>query len=407
MKVEMIAGWKDPEEKIGDLDISRAHGRDIVSVQMDSEWMEKNSDLFLDPDIELYDGPQYPAEGKTIFGFPSDASPDRWGRRLLDRAERIHAGKERRDVHRLNDSDYLPGISDELRYGGIRFKDPETGRYLSDSVDKIPPITDLRMLEEAAHGYELSDRDEEALNILLSPGSSLGGARPKANVRDTDGSLWIAKFPSENDDSDIGAWEMTEHDLAGKCGIQVPEARMMRLSDRGTTFLTCRFDRENRKRIHLMSMMTALDMTDGNTDGAGYPDVAGILEQYSVKPEEDLQELWRRMVFNVLTSSCDDHLRNHGLILKEEGWRLSPAYDLNPVAGKKELSLNITDADNRRTVENVLSVAPLFRLADSDAADMLENMRKLIHENWRKTAYGYGIHEYEIENMKSAFALCE
>lgn len=253
------------------------------------------------------------------------------------------------------------------------------------------------MLEEAARGYELYDRDEEALKILLSPGSSLGGARPKANVRDTDGSLWIAKLPSKNDDSDIGAWEMTEHDLAEKCGIQLPEARMMRLSDRGAAFVTRHFDRKNGERIHLMSMMTALGLTDGNADGAGYLDIAGILEQYSVKPEEDLRELWRRMAFNVLTSNCDDHLRNHGMILKEEGWRLSPAYDLNPVIGKDELSLNITDTDNRRTIENILSAASLFRLTDSEAADTLENMRDVIRGNWRKTAYGMVM---ESVNMK-------
>ena len=407
MKVEMIAGWEDPEEIIGDLDVSRVHGKEIVSVQLSSSWMKNHGNLFLDPDIEMYSGPQYPADGKVMFGFLSDSSPDRWGRRLLERSERIQAEKEKRKPHRLNDSDYLLGISDELRYGGIRFRDPVTGQYLSDSDEKVPPMTDLRMLEEAARGYELSDQDVKAIRVLLSPGSSLGGARPKANVRDTDGSLWIAKFPSKNDRIDIGAWEMTEHDLAGLCGINVPEAKIVHLSDYGTTYLSRRFDRGNGMRKHLMSALTALDMTDGNTDGTSYLDIAGFLEEYSAQPVKDLQELWRRITFNVLTSNCDDHLRNHGFILEKDGWHLSPAYDLNPAMDQNELSLNITDTDNRRTIENVLSVPALFRLSDSEAFENLRNMRNIIHHNWRKIAAGYGIREHEIHEMESAFALCD
>lgn len=407
MTVEIIAGWENPEEIIGTLSISKAHGKEIVSIEMNPLWMEEHRGIFLDPDVSAYRGKQYPPADKTLFGFLSDSCPDRWGRRLLDRAERIQADAEHRSIRKLSDSDYLLGVSDELRYGGIRFRDARTGEYLSASQEKVPPIADLRMLEEASRGYELSDDDTEALQILLSPGSSLGGARPKANVRDVDGSLWIAKFPSKNDEINVGAWEMVEHDLARLCGINVPDARIVTLSSHGATFLSHRFDRDNGKRIHLLSAMTALGMTDGNTDGVSYLDIAGFIEQTSAQPENDLQELWRRIAFNVLTSNCDDHLRNHGFILTPDGWQLSPAYDLNPTVGKDELSLNITDSDNRRTIPNVLSVAELFRIENKNAEEIIKKMQDTICENWRILAGQYGIHSREITEMSPAFALCE
>lgn len=406
MTVEIIAGWENPEEIIGTLSISRVHGKEIVSIEMNPLWMEEHGRLLLDPDVAPYRGKQYPPADKILFGFLSDSCPDRWGRRLLDRAERIQADTEHRSMRRLGDADYLLGVSDELRYGGIRFRDSQSGEYLSASEEKVPPVADLRMLEEASRGYELSDDDTEALRILLSPGSSLGGARPKANVRDVDGSLWIAKFPSKNDEINVGAWEMVEHDLARLCGIKVPDARIVTLSSHGATFLSRRFDRDKERRIHLMSAMTALGMTDGNTDGVSYLDIAGFIEQTSVRPEDDLQELWKRIAFNILTSNCDDHLRNHGFILTRDGWQLSPAYDLNPTVGRDELSLNITDSDNRRTIPNVLSVAELFRIEEQKAGETVKKMQDIICGNWSILAKRYGIPSREIAEISPAFALC-
>lgn len=406
MRVDMVAGWCDPEEKIGELNIRAVRGREVVTVSLDPEWLSAHRGLMIDPDLAPFREMQYPPSDKSLFGFLSDASPDRWGRKLIERSEQARADAEQRSVRSLNESDYLLGISDELRYGGIRFVDSATGEYLSSDGVKVPPMTDIRMLEAAVSGYEMSDHDEKFLHLLIAPGSSLGGARPKANVVDTNGQLWIAKFPSHKDDYDVGAWEMTEHDLAKECGINVPDAMLMRLSDRGSTYLTRRFDRENGKRLHLMSFMTALSQTDGNTNGIGYIDLAGQLEVMSACPDEDLRELWKRMAFNILTSNCDDHLRNHGLILREDGWHLSPAYDLNPTTEKNSLSLNVFGNDSRKNIQNAIEISELFRVSEAEAYQIAENMQSIIKNHWRDTAAKYHIPEREMKNMQFAFSEC-
>lgn len=246
MTVDVIAGWIPELPRIGTLEISNYHGKEIMSFSMDSEWLHSpNYGLFLDPDISSYEGRQFVPAGKPTFGFLSDASPDRWGRKLIQKQEMLDAEKESRPVRTMLESDYLLRISDRLRSGGLRFRNPQTGEYYSESEQEIPPLANIRQLEQASRGFELSsDEDEQKwLAQLLTPGSSLGGARPKANVRDTDGKLWIAKFPSKNDTYDVAAWEMVEHDLASECGLSVPDARLMKLSDHGSTFLSRRFDR--------------------------------------------------------------------------------------------------------------------------------------------------------------------
>lgn len=407
MKIDMIAGWLEPEEKIGELDIRQVRGREVVTVSLDPDWLTSHRTLTLDPDLAPFREKQYPPSDKPLFGFLSDETPDRWGRKLIERSERVNADAEKRPVRTLNESDYLLGVSDELRYGGIQFADHATGHYFSSDGAKIPPITDIRMLEAAVRGYELSDHDEEFLHLLVDPGSSLGGARPKANVVDADGQLWIAKFPSRKDDYDVGAWEMVEHGLAKECGLDVPDAMLMKLSDYGSTFLTRRFDRENGKRVHLMSFMTALSQTDGHTDGMGYIDLAGQLEEISACPGEDLQELWKRMAFNILTSNCDDHLRNHGLILKNDGWHLSPAYDLNPTTEKNSLSLNILGNDSRKNIKNAIEISELFRIPEGKAKNIVEDMQNTIRTHWHSLAAKYHIPERETRDMQGAFAECE
>lgn len=406
MIIDICAGWLPHEEKIGELSIFRSHGKEILAVTYDIQWL-KNHHVMLDPDLAMYSGIQYP-NGKDTFGFLSDSMPDRWGRKLIEKEERVQAEEENRAIRTLTDADYLLRLSDRLRYGGLRFKDDSTGSYFSETGAEIPPITNIRMLEEAVRGYELYEKDELALRILLDQGSSLGGARPKANVRDNDGTLWIAKFPSNKDDYDVGAWEMVEHELAVRCGIDVPDAKLLRISKYGSTFLTKRFDRDNiGNRIHLMSAMTALGMTDGNTDGAGYLDIAGQIEQISASPKTDLKEIWKRMSFNILTSDCDDHLRNHGFILREDGWRLSPAFDLNPNIQKNNMELNITFNDNHKNILNAIAVSELFRVPEGEAKEIAYDMQTTIKENWRKLASKYLIPEKEINDMRHAFQECD
>ena len=236
------------------------------------------------------------------------------------------------------ESDFILGVNDPGRIGGLRYYDPDNDVYMSDrNTMSAPPIEKLRDLENASLKMEDNDKTEARwVKNLVDPGSSLGGARPKANVIDEKGELWIAKFPSKNDEMDIGAWEMTVHELAVKCGLNVPEACAMKLSSYGTTFLSKRFDRNKDSRIHFASAMTMLGQTDDSDDDTGYVDIAALIEEICVHPEADLHELWNRMVFNIVVSNTDDHLRNHGFIMTGSGWELSPGYDINPETDRDE-----------------------------------------------------------------------
>lgn len=404
MRVDIIAGWMVPEEKIGTINIEKSGGKEIISIGLDNAWIHDHQDVFLDPDIMPYTGRQYVLNGKKMFGFLSDSSPDRWGRKLIQKKARLDGM-----TRNLNESDYLLGISDTLRYGGIRFREPETGMYFSSSENSVPPITKLRDLEYAARGYEFSSDKEKSrwLGQLFDPGSSLGGARPKANVADEAGQIWIAKFPSMNDAYDIGAWEMTEHLLAKACGIDVPDAKLMKLSQYGSTFLTKRFDRTaDGSRIHMMSAMTLLSKEDGKTDGTGYLDIAAGIEQVCAQPEEDLRQLWKRIAFSILTSNRDDHLRNHGFVLFEDGWHLSPAYDLNPVPYADSLSLDIADGDNSKNIQSAINISEYFRISEKDARKYIRKAQNTILKSWKMFARGSGISEREMSDMYSAFSEC-
>jgi serine/threonine-protein kinase HipA len=265
-------------------------------------------------------------------------------------------------------------------------------------------------LEEASREFEKDENllDGKWLKQLLAPGSSLGGARPKATVKDVDGSLWIAKFPSKHDEYDSGAWEKTVHDLAKLCRLNVPESRLMKFSKFGSTFLAKRFDREGVKRIHFMSAMTALGKKDGAnaTDGTGYLDIAAFIGAYGAAPQEDLKELWRRIVFNMAVSNTDDHLRNHGFILTSKGWRLSALYDVNPIPDGASLSLNVSEEDNSLSVDLAVEVAEQFMIPQKEAVALADEIVSTVRDNWRKIAEKNGLSKSSIEYMKSAFALC-
>lgn len=408
--IYIYAGWMLKEPLIGTADITVSRGKENISFEYDREWLSHCPALVLDPEIGSFRGRQFPPYSKNMFGFLSDASPDRWGRKLMDRREVISARKELRTIRKLFDSDYLLGVHDEGRVGGLRFKTRPQGNYLSDeNVLAAPPMTELRRLENASLEYE-NNKDpyeEKWFRDLLAPGSSLGGARPKANVVDVDGSLWIAKFPSRNDRCNVGAWEMTVHDLAVSCGICVPDARIMHLSEYGDTFLVKRFDRRNSlnltERIHFASAMTMLGETDGTENPVSYLDIAEILEMYSASAEKDLHELWRRIVFNIAITNSDDHLRNHGFLLTEKGWVLSPAFDMNPVYDSTALSLNITMDDNTRDLNLALEVAPYFRYTDREAMEIIQEICKKIRDNWQRIAARYHIPREEQDLMSQAF----
>ena len=396
---------------MGTLYVNSLKGEESYSFEYDRGWLKKTSlKITLDPELMPYSGRQYPF-GKTIFGLFSDSSPDRWGRVLMNKRERILAGKEGRKPAKLYDSDYLLGVYDETRLGGIRFKTEPNGAFLSDDKETAaPPWTSLRTLEEASRNFENEDTalSEKWLNQLIRPGSSLGGARPKATVIDPKEQLWIAKFPSKNDENDSGAWEMVTHDLAELCGLHVPEAKLEKFSNLGSTYLVKRFDRILNKRVHFASAMTLLGKTDGAsaTDGTSYLDIAAFIKSYGAQPKRDLIELWKRIVFNMAVSNTDDHLRNHAFIFTENGWRLSPLYDVNPVPYGDELSLNVDEADNSINIDLAIETAVRFGISRTDATNDAKDILVIVRENWEKLATAYGLSRRLIEEMRPAFRAC-
>ena len=396
---------------MGSLYVNVIKGGESYSFEYDKDWLRKTGlTLTLDPELMPYSGRQY-STGKNIFGLFADASPDRWGRVLMNKRERILAEKEGRKPSKFYDSDYLLGVYDETRMGGIRFKTNQEGPFLSDDKETAaPPWATLRTLEEASRYFENDETGltEKWLNQLIKPGSSLGGARPKATVVDTKDQLWIAKFPSKNDENDTGAWEMVAHDLAALCGLNVPEAKLEKFSPLGSTFLIKRFDRMGSKRVHFASAMTLLGKTDGASaaDGSSYLDIAAFIKSYGAQPKKDLGELWKRIVFNMAVTNTDDHLRNHAFILTDKGWILSPLYDVNPVPYGDELSLNVDEEDNSISIDLAVQTAVRFGISESDAEAQAEEILKIVREDWEKTAAGYGLSRRQIEEMRPAFSAC-
>lgn len=396
---------------MGILYVNSLKGGESYSFEYDREWLKKTSlKITLDPELMPYSGRQYPF-GKAIFGLFSDSSPDRWGRVLMNKRERILAGKEGRKPAKLYDSDYLLGVYDETRLGGIRFKTEPNGAFLSDDKETAaPPWASLRTLEEASRNFENEDTalSEKWLNQLIRSGSSLGGARPKATVIDPNEQLWIAKFPSKNDENDSGAWEMITHDLAEICGLHVPEAKLEKFSNLGSTYLVKRFDRILNKRVHFASAMTLLGKTDGTSaaDGTSYLDIAAFIKSYGAQPKRDLIELWKRIVFNMAVSNTDDHLRNHAFIFTENGWELSPLYDVNPIPYGDELSLNVDEEDNSINIDLAIEASVRFGISETDATTYAKDILTIVKENWEKRATALGLSRRLIEEMRPAFSAC-
>lgn len=403
----VYADWFEHEPVLmGELYVENNRGKEVFSFEYDELWLVKNkASVPFDPDLFLYGGRQYTPLDKNLFGIFSDSCPDRWGRMLMKRREIISARKEERKPHALTESDFLLGVYDETRMGALRFALEKGGTFLSqDKSLAAPPWTTLRTLEAASLSFEKEDGDDDEkwLRQLLAPGSSLGGARPKASVQAPDGSLWIAKFPSRHDEWNSGAWEMVVHDLAVRCGLNVPEAKMETFSHTGSTFLVKRFDREGKKRIHFSSAMTLLGKKDGE-DGASYLDIADFIRSNGACPDKDLKELWTRIVFNMAVSNTDDHLRNHGFILGKEGWKLSPLYDVNPSIYGDTLSLAVDQDDNSIDFNLAIEAAEYYNLDKEEAKKLLLKVVDTVNENWKDTAMKYGLNRRAIQDMSPAF----
>jgi serine/threonine-protein kinase HipA len=413
MEILIYADWMSlgGPHFMGSLSVTHTKGREVFSFAYDPEWLRNGPSQTLDPDLLFYPGPQYLPIQKKNFGIFLDSSPDRWGRVLMDRRESIHAKMEQRKRKTLFEEDYLLGVYDAQRMGAIRFKKNASGPFVhDDQAMASTPWTSLRELEHASLELEGdSITDNEALkwiDLLLAPGASLGGARPKAGVKDEHGNLWICKFPSLNDRTDVGAWEMVAYELAKNAGLDTAEGKLVRYGSRHHSFLSKRFDRTQAgARVHFASAMTLLGKTDGEP-GTSYIDLAEFIMRQGVRVQKDLEELWRRIVFDISIKNTDDHLRNHGFLFGNNGWKLSPAYDMNPVFNGKGLTLNISESSNSLDLDLALSVAKFFRLTDKKANAILKKVKKAV-SGWPGLASRLKLPRTELDFMAQAFEVSE
>lgn len=402
--------WTPDPQLMGTLYRSFVRGQEIVSFEYEKTWIEnpQNRTCPLDPELSFYAGRQYPLN-KSLFGLFADSCPDRWGRLLMKRREAILAKNEARKPDSLTECSLLLGVYDEARMGALRFRLSEDGTFQSSEPDfTIPPWISLRDLEAASWEFENDENalDPKWLRQLLAPGSSLGGARPKATIKDEKGYLWIAKFPSRQDENNSGAWEMTVHDLAQACSLHTVEAKLIRFSKNGATYLSKRFDRNGSQRIHFSSAMTLLGKMDGASapDGTSYLELAAFLTANGASPQQDLRELWKRILFNMAVSNTDDHLRNHGFLMASNGWRLSPLYDVNPVPFGGRLSLNVNEKDNLISLDLAIETAAYFDLSKDEANRIAKEMIEIVQGEWERIAVHYGLGREAIESMRPAFS---
>lgn len=385
-----------------------AHDRGQVRFRYAKEWLQDPRTFMLDPDLSLDDAPFFPKPNLGNFGIFLDSSPDRWGQTLMKRREALQAKDAGRVARTLYVWDFLIGVQDFTRQGALRFRQTGTQDFLGSEKLAAPPSTTLRELEDVAFqlsGRKLDDLDalRRWLTVLVAPGASLGGARPKANFTETDGSLWIGKFPARDDERDIGAWEYVVHTLAAKAGVDVPPAKLARFKNEFHTFCVQRFDREGGARRFYASAMTLLRKEQ--SEGTSYLELAQFLRTRGDASHVivDLEQLFRRVAFNVAVGNRDDHLRNHGFVLGATGWRLSKAFDVNPNIDKAEHVLNIDDVDNRPCLETVLATARFYNLSDAQGRRIIEDVACAV-DAWQVEARRAGLSRADIELTKAAFS---
>lgn len=396
------------QQRMGTLHRQRARGAEIYSFEFDSEWLARGDALALDPDLLPVPGRAYPPANRAQFGVFMDSAPDRWGRTLMQRREAMLAAEENRPTRTLTQWDYLLGVHDHSRLGALRFRADAHSPFLDNSAaNAAPPLASLRELQGAARALEEDRANNDAhlrtmLDQLLAPGSSLGGSRPKASVVDEQGHLCVAKFPSGQDQWDVGAWEAVAHRLAAKAGIRVPPMRALRLTAGDHTFVSRRFDRTDRGgRLAFVSAMTLLQRTDGDRD-ASYLELVDLLQSRGAQTQADCEELFRRVVFSICIANTDDHLRNHGFFVAATGLALSPAFDINPNPHQGHLSLAIDEADTSLNLDVARAAGTTYGLKKNRVAEVIGEVRDAV-ATWRREAESLGISRSEQEMMSRTF----
>ena len=380
-------------QEIGTLGYERVRGKDHFVFEYSREWLKKHGGIMLSGDLMNVPSLQHPRGADSVFGFVKDSFPDRWGRLLLDRRERLKAQAEGRPVRMLTNFDYLTGIEDFTRMGGIRYRDEDSDSYMNDSAKfLVPPIESLRALCDACHEIESAEERNELpeqrwIDQLIDPGTSLGGARPKANVIDADGKLYVAKFPSKKDLENTELIEHFSHRLAAAAGINVANTHTIKISKDRHLLLSERFDRTaDGRRKHFASAMSLLGFDDGagSSTGNGYLDIVDFILQGCVDVQQNLRELYRRVAFNVMFGNTDDHFRNHGFLLTPKGWTLSPAYDINP-GTKLHQCLLIDQYTEQSDANTLLHASGSYMFGQQEASEIIDQVRTAI-KDWRATA---------------------
>ena len=399
--------WLDSPQLVGSLNYESLRGNDSYGFSFDKGWIKNHGGLFLSEDLNNFLGWQYTQPGRDIFGCFADALPDRWGRTLLNRREQIEATEEKRPVRRLSSFDYLIGIDDYSRMGGFRFKETTEGPFICTEKNlSIPPLTSIRDLIFASQEIEESEDknelpDKKWINQLILPGTSLGGARPKAGVVDERNVLYVAKFPSRKDDYDVALWEHLCHLLATKAGINSAKTRVLGAGEKYHTLLSRRFDRTaDGRRIHFASAMTLLGLTDGcNAEtGNGYLDIVDFIIQNCCDVEANIRELYRRVAFNICVGNSDDHFRNHGFLLTKRGWTLAPAYDINPTTNDYQ-SILVTSSSNEANLDILFDAADDYMLRKTDAKDIINQVMAAV-KDWKQIAVELGIAQREYSLLE-------
>lgn len=404
--------WLDKPELVGELCYEKLRGSESYAFRFDDNWLKFHAGIKLSEDINNYPGLQYTQPGNDIFGCFSDALPDRWGRTLLKRREQIQASEEKRAIRNLSSFDYLMGIDDYSRMGGFRLKREQDGDFINVSPSlKIPPLTELRQLVLASQEVEKSEENDvlpekKWIAQLIQPGTSLGGARPKAGVLDDSGNLCIAKFPSRKDDYDTGLWEHFSHLLARKAGINAAQTKVLGGLGKYHTLLSKRFDRTDEgKRIHFASSMSLIGLRDGDNaqGGYGYLNIVDFILQSCCDVEKNLQELYRRVAFNICIGNSDDHFRNHGFLLTPRGWTLSPAYDMNPTLNEYQ-SLLINESSNKADIRTLLESCESYMIKKEVAENIIRQVQAAV-AGWENLAVLLQIPAREVMMFKDRFKL--
>lgn len=409
MSADVAVYVTDGEKNLlaGRLYTHRRRGVESASFSYDDRYLANPDSYALDPALPLVTGTLQTPAGRALFGAFTDSSPDRWGRALINRAERARARIAGTTPRSMSELDVVLGVRDDLRQGALRFRQGDEGPFLADEDAGVPVLADLPALLDIAARVEMDTSDYEELKRLLRAGSSLGGARPKAHVIDAAGHIAIAKFPSAASDTwNVMAWEKVALDLARDAGVIVPDSDLIRVGDRHVLIVD-RFDRRGRARIGYASAMTMLEATEG--DQHSYLEIASVIEERSTTVAADLRQLWRRIAFSILISNTDDHLRNHGFLHERaESWTLSPAFDLNPnpALGPKYLSTAIDFEETRASVDNLMRVIGYFRLDNGEARDILTEVTRAV-ARWRTVAGAHGLPHRDLDVMEPAFEHAE